>query len=106
MSDFAIDPDLAPTLRDDSINRRQAEPASLADFFGREKRLEDSGPRRLVHPNSIVADCQHHIAAGDHRVLASERFIKLKDGRLDNQPSAAGHGITRIHGEIYDNLIQ
>jgi hypothetical protein len=43
---FAVDPDVASTLFDDSVDGRESEASALADFFSREEGFKDVGRRR------------------------------------------------------------
>ena len=53
---FAGDLDFALMRHDDAVHHRQAQPRALADFLGREKRIEQSIHDVGTHPAPRVAD--------------------------------------------------
>ena len=52
---FAVDPDVAAALLDDSVDGGQTQARALAALLGGEERLEDVLPRVRVH---AVAACR------------------------------------------------
>ena len=88
--------DGAPEHAHDAVHRRQPHARALALLLGREERLEDPGPDRLVHADAGVGDGQHD---GAGRPLAV-----VRGG--DPQGAAVGHRVARVDGEVEDHLLQ
>ena len=56
LADLARDFDPAVVLRDDAVNRGEAEAGAFADFLGGEERLEDVAERLGVHAAAGVGE--------------------------------------------------
>ena len=98
---FAVDLDVSARLLDEAVDHAQAEPGALADFLGREERLEH--PVDDIGPNSDsgIADRDHHVIPR-HNVAVS-RGIFLIEGHVlgfQDQLAALGHGIARVDRKI------
>src|SRR4029079_6268673 len=77
-SDWQVDPkgrspagprlylDVTARLLNDPVDRREAQPSSLALSFGREEGLEDALLRLVIHPRARVAHREEHVAARLH----------------------------------------
>ncbi len=82
-------------------------PVALAHLLGREERLEDAIQGRTCHPHTRVADGQKHVRSGrDARVQRHERLIEADVFGGHRERSALGHGITRVHGQIHQHLLE
>src|SRR3546814_20000731 len=70
---LGMDAHVAARLFDEAIDLAEAEPGPLADFLGREERLEGAGGHLLGHAVAGVGDGDDDVAAGrDIRVERSE----------------------------------
>ncbi len=82
--------DRAAALRDDPVDRREAEAGAFADILRREERLEDADASLVVHPDAVVRDLEHDLI-----VVVSRR---------DRQRPVARHGVPCVHGEVQEHL--
>src|SRR3954463_14081094 len=60
---LAVDPDVAPPLFDDPINRGKPQPGPLTYRLGGKEGLEDAGLHIRIHPAAIITYRQHYISA-------------------------------------------
>ena len=102
---FGVDPDRAARLGDDAIGGGQAQAGALAVGFGGEERLEDAADDVPGYPGAGVADFDADVPAWLQvgpgcRVCV----VHLHVGGLDSQVAAARHGVTRVDGEVDQDL--
>src|SRR5207248_2424302 len=103
----AVDENEAASLPDDTVDGRQAEPGAGPDLFRREKRLEDAGEMFVGDADSGIGDLYQHIVARRHELVSAAHRARLADiGGADRQGSAALHRVTRIDGQIDDDLFE
>ena len=106
-TDFATDLDLAAALLNDPMNDGQPESGSLADFFGREKGLEDLGDYLVGHAVTCIRDRDVHIATWLQAIIDSLSMPgNFQIAGSDRERSAVGHGITGIDNKIHKDLVQ
>src|SRR5690606_36164226 len=107
VSQLAVDPDAPATLLDDAVDGGQAESGSLSLILGREEGLEDAASSLGIHAGPCIAHREHHVWPRAHRAVSLDVLdIEIDVGGLDGKLSAMGHGITRIHGEVHDHLLE
>src|SRR5262245_17442702 len=104
---FGVCVDKAAGLFDDSIDRRQPEPGTLADFLGGEERFEDLLNNVRWNAGAGVADFNEHIVGSVHAFIGEfSAFLGRNVGRTQSELAAIGHGIARIDRKIYDDLFE
>ncbi len=91
------------------VDAAETQSSPFPDFFRGEERIEGPRLRVLVHPDARISDPECYVTSwwrshrGQVRELVWQNFDVL---RLNEQPAAAGHGITGIRGEIEQNLFE
>ena len=98
----ALDARGAARLARHSIDHRQAEPGSLADFLGGEEGLERALDDFGRHAGSGVADGELDIVAVLE--LGVARHFDLRSSR--SQDSPVGHGVARVDREVEDRDLE
>ncbi len=94
-------------LFDDAKDRRQPQARAFAGFFGGKKRLENPRQDFRRYAAARVADAETDIAARHGiRIQTRELVVHGFFRRLNDQPSALGHGVAGIHGQIHQHLFQ
>ena len=83
------------------------EPRPSPALLRRVKRLEDMRHGLRAHPDSGIADRQHHVLARlDRNVIARIRSHPVPRSTVSTvKPPAVRHGIARIHHQIHDHLL-
>src|SRR6202043_386934 len=85
LSWFAVNPDMAPALPDNSIDGREAQSSAFSEFLGRKEGLENAALGLRIHPHSGIGNRQEHICA---RLLglvpACVVLIQVNIGSLDH----------------------
>ncbi len=105
--EFGIHVDEAAGLLDDAVDGREAEPGSLADFLGREERLEDLVDDLGRYAGAGIGDIDAHVVGGRHAVVGQSRgFIRRDVGRLHGQLAAIRHRVAGVDREIDDHLFE
>src|SRR4030043_2432372 len=90
-------------LFDNAVDRRQTKTRSLV--LRRKKRLENPFAYFGGHPATCIAHRKSHIMAGGYpHVGASVNFIQVCIGRLNDELSSVGHGVSGINGQIENRL--
>src|SRR5436309_678943 len=64
LSGLAIDPDVAATLLDDSVDGGQSQAGPLSLLLGREEWLEEMRSGLLIHSAARIGYGQHHVRTG------------------------------------------
>src|SRR3546814_17050949 len=101
-----MDAHVAARLFDEAIDLAEAEPGPLADFLGREERLEGAGGHLLGHAVAGVGDGDDDVAAGrDLRVESRIGFADQGLRSLYGQPAARRPGAARLEGEVADRRL-
>src|SRR5579864_8370306 len=78
VSRFAVNPDMAAALPDDSIDRRKAQTCALPELLGGEERFEDAGLSLRVHANPCVSNRQEDVGPGQlGRMAAGVVFVQV-----------------------------
>jgi len=94
-------------LLDDAVRGGEAEPRALPETLGGEEGLEHALAGRDIHADSGVDHAEHHEIAGRHaRAALDVRLLVADIPRLDGQTATARHGVTRVHGEVDNDLLQ
>ncbi len=91
-------------MPDKAIDHAEAEPGSLADFLGREERLESPIPHLGRHSAAGIADGQPDIRSGQapgHCPLCQDDVPGF-----DLEHAAVGHGVARIQGKVEERGLQ
>ena len=103
--ELAVNPDVPATLLDDAVHRREPQASTLAPFFGREERLEQTASGGFVDSGARVADGQHHVGSRANGDMALRvRLVERDIGRLDGQQTASRHRIAPVHHQVHDHL--
>ena len=69
--------------------------------------MENARLDRAVHPDTRVADGEHHVGADlGSEVLARIGFIEVHVGGLDGEFASGGHGVACIDRQIEDDLFE
>src|SRR5207245_5132693 len=77
LSDGTLYADVTPTLLDDAVDGRKAQPGTFPRLLSGEERLKNVRARLRVHPIAGIAHCQHDIVARPEiHVLTGVLFIK------------------------------
>ena len=99
--------DEAAGLLDDAVDRGQAEARALADFLGREERLEDLVDDVGRNAGAGVAHLDQHVVGARH-ALVGERaaFARRHVGGAHGELAAVRHGVARVDREIDDHLLE
>ncbi len=107
MTGLAVDCDMPSALLHDSVYGREPQPGSLAGTFGGEEGFKDLRQRLLVHSLSGVGDRQQHVASRTYfRVNASILRIEGDIGGLNRELASTRHGVTGVHSQIHDHLLE
>src|SRR5215468_12282739 len=85
----------------EAIDLTEPEPRSLADFLGREERIERSLQYRRRHPGAGIAHRDHNIGPGCQLgVVGGVISVEGHVSGLDRDPPAARHRVPGIDDEI------
>src|SRR5580765_1876878 len=96
---------MASTLFDNTVDRREPHPSSLARRFRCEEWFEDSSLGLRVHAAATVTDCQDDIAArSDIHVAFDLILIQNGIGRFNRQLSTLRHSISGVDGQVKNDL--
>ena len=107
LAGLGIHVDKAAGLLDDAIHRREAKPGALADFLGREERLEDLVDDIGRNAGAGIGDVDPHIIRRRHALVGQLRgFIRRDVGGLHRQLAAVGHRVAGVDREIDDHLLE
>src|SRR3982074_3713877 len=91
---FAVDPDMAAALPDNSIDCRKTEARAFSEFLGRKEGVEDAALSLRVHPDSSIGNCQQDVCA---RLLglvpACVVLIQVNISRFNHQLPTLRHPI-------------
>ena len=102
--DFAVDPDAAAALLDDSVDGREPEAGPLR--LGGEKGLEEVGLDLLAHPGPSVAHRQYRV---DPRLRKSQPvgfpFAQIYACRPDDEAAPLRHRLPGIDHQVHDHLL-
>ena len=106
MSRFAVNVDKPSVLLNDTINRRQTQPASFPDSLGGEKRFEKVLARLRTHAAPIVAHSQHRKCPGNKSgMISAVVLVECDVLGLDGDLAHPRNGITGIDTQVCHNLI-
>ena len=95
----------AIVLAGDIKNRREAEAGAFSNIFGRKKRFKNVGARRFIHAATGVGDFQFYkMSNGRFRMNLGVLRPDKCFGNFYNQRAAIRHRVTRVTGEIHDDL--
>ncbi len=105
--DLAGDIDTTTVLLDDSVDRCEADasadPCGLCRVEGHEGILEGHG----IHAVPGVGHAKPDIYAGQTPVVfRAERVVECHVGRGHRDHAAVHDGVTRIHDEVEDDLVE
>ena len=104
---LGIDIDETAGLLDDAVDRRQPEAGALADFLGREERLEDLVDDVDRNAGAGVADVDPHVVGRRHALVGQPLGFRRRYIRGPHrEPAAIGHGVAGVDGEIDDHLLE
>jgi hypothetical protein len=107
LADFAVDIDEAAGLLDDAVDGGEAEAGALADFLGREERLEDLVADLGRDAGTGVGDVDPHVVGDRHALIGRLRRLFGGDvGGAHGELAAIRHGVARIDGEVHDHLLE
>ena len=94
---FAVNPDVASALLDDSINDRKAEAGSFARGLRCKEGFEQVSTRVFVSARASMGDGYHDIRTGrGHVVRSGVVLIEIYIGGGDGEFAALGHGIAGV----------
>src|SRR6185437_8043717 len=97
---LAIDPDEASALLDDAVDGGKSQAGALWPLGGKEG-LEDVRLRVRIHAAAGIGDGEHYVVARRHRgALLGVALFQGEVGGLQNDLSALGHGVARVHREV------
>src|SRR5262245_24164086 len=103
---MAFDGDTSSALFYDAIHGRQPEPRSFAFRLGCKKRLEKVRLGFLVHPKPDIAHGYPHVVPWIQTWHLIYPSLGQSHGLcFDRQPATGRHRISRIDGEIHDDLL-
>ena len=95
------------TLFHNPMDDREAQPGPFAGLLRRKERLKELGDRVFIHAASGIGDRQDAIMAWiEIQMLPGKRLIEFNLAGLDPQRSPFGHGVSCIHREIHQDLLQ
>jgi hypothetical protein len=78
----------------------------LSNFLGGEEGLKDSGLNAFVHTTARIPDRQNDKLPGIRAwVSGNIMFVQFDISRLDYDFASARHRISRIYGQIHQNLL-
>src|SRR6476661_2399792 len=98
---------MSTRLLDESIDLRKPQSRPLADFFGREERLECLGNRFGRHPGTSIGNEDSHILAGLNFVVHTGiSFVEMRVGGLYGQLAAFEHRVAGIDGKIDEGIFK
>src|SRR5207253_3254047 len=101
------DPDGAAALPDNSIGGRETKSGAPAAFLGSEERLKQVALLFLVHPDARIYHRDGDIIARLHAQLPRRNILRDLEGfGLDHELAPIWHGITSIHHQVHDDLLQ
>src|SRR5262249_35259945 len=102
-----VDIDEAAGLLDDAVDGGEPEAGALAHLFGREERLEYLVDDRRRDAGAGIDNFNQHVIRRRHTLGVIALALLAGDvGRAQRKPAAVGHGITGIHGEVYNHLLE
>ena len=95
------------TLFHNPMDDGESQPSPFAGLLCRKEGLKELGDSVLVHAASGVGDRQDAIPAWiEIQMLPGKRLIEFNFAGLDRQRSPFGHGVSCIHREIHQDLLQ
>jgi hypothetical protein len=101
------DADVPPALLDDAEDGGKAQTGAFADALRGEERLENTLARRPRHAGARVRNRQHHVRSGrDAGVQRCIGCVELHVGYLDAELTSVGHGVSCIHRQVHDDLLE
>src|SRR5579863_2151998 len=102
---LAVHPDVAAALFDDAIAGCQSETGAPRTTFGGKERFENMGHGFRAHAQAAVADSEHHVSPWFYAdMLAGVCLVQVDVASFDHQPSAARHGVARVHHQVHQHL--
>jgi hypothetical protein len=97
---------MTTVLLDDAVRGRQTDAGTPAENVRRIERFEHAHTGRVIHPDAAVADTKAHVPTRPRAGVRLEKCaIHLDIRRLEEKPSALGHGFTGVPDKIEDQLL-
>src|SRR5260370_18224609 len=102
-----VHPTIDPAaLFHDAIDGEKPESGAPAAFLRRVKRLENVGARIGRHADTGVCDRQQNVRPWTHdSMIAGICRVEIDVARFNEDPAAIRQGVTRIHDQIHDDLL-
>src|SRR5580700_9221032 len=104
---LALDQNVAATLLDDAVYRREPEASTFSFFLGGEKWLEDAQLGLFVHTLAGVGYRKHNVKTGLNVGVFAANILMVQSGvgALDDDFPTIGHGVFGIDHQIHEDLL-
>ncbi len=102
---FAIDVDETAVLFHNAVSGSQAHSGSLAAFLCGEEGLKDALAGFRIHAHARVRNGDYRVPAWtDVGIKSAVGVVQLHHLRLDHQPPALRHRVSRVEAQIHKHL--
>src|SRR5450756_2459824 len=97
----------ATVIADDAVDHGQSHPGPFAATLGREERIAQVWPVLSRNSTSRVVDINLQVPSFvNFRMEPAERGVQMHVPRSEGQRTPVGHRISRVDGEVQQDLLQ